>query len=590
MNSSEPAPTRAHPLRRVARRLDAGRLRRATLLATVLLSAIALAVFGGTIHAVATAAPQSATSSHQPAKTGELDCNGDSPVQSALHKSAACTDIRGFLGTDNANTWGGRFYDNGVYIGHDEPDMTFLSNRPGSGNNVTWTETLGTDPAAMPTVQTPGKDVSHWFELTPAPWFSMAMCDPKSYPQATCSPESDSNAAGGGGSAFMEMQFYPPGMAPFVDSTSCDNSHWCAALTIDSLACTAGFAQCNANCEEPVNFAFIQINGVPAGPPSPQDSDLTSYTPNANTLLMNPGDRVSVTMNDAPIPGTPRAKAFKVTVHDRTTGRSGSMQASAANGFKNTSMADCSGTPFNFQPEYNTAAKGNIVPWAALQTNISTQFETGHFEPCTSLAQEFSFPVSSTISDTSWNQCAGPYEQSATGGDGPTAPETGDAYCYPAGDTHGALATAPDLVTGCEDNVFQNGDLDFDGSPYWPEWPTSATAGTYPGSFVQSLPSSRGKAYSQLFIQTDLALSESTCTAGSLSGCGVPAPNSPGAFYPYWSEAASHGHCTLEFGNVSGGPGVTDFGKTAQYGSNQESSLGYPEFEGPTMNNSCPAG
>ncbi len=35
----------------------------------------------------------------------------------------------------------------------------------------------------------------------------------------------------------------------------------------------------------------------------------------------------------------------------------GWMQASAANGFMNTSSTDCSGTPYNFQPEYNTAAK-----------------------------------------------------------------------------------------------------------------------------------------------------------------------------------------------------------------------------------------
>jgi hypothetical protein len=38
----------------------------------------------------------------------------------------------------------------------------------------------------------------------------------------------------GGGAAFMQLQFYPPGHAPFVDSISCDNAHRCAALTIDS--------------------------------------------------------------------------------------------------------------------------------------------------------------------------------------------------------------------------------------------------------------------------------------------------------------------------------------------------------------------
>ena len=111
----------------------------------------------------------------------------------------------------------------------------------------------------------------------------MALCDPNSYPLTPCTPESDSNAPTchvatctsnhGGGSAFMEMQFYPPGEPPFIDSLSCDDTHWCAALTIDSLECTAGLAYCNTNCEEPANFAFIQRNGVPTGPPSPQDAD-----------------------------------------------------------------------------------------------------------------------------------------------------------------------------------------------------------------------------------------------------------------------------------------------------------------------------
>ena len=45
-----------------------------------------------------------------------------------------------------------------------------------------------------------------------------------------------------------------------------------------------------------------------------------------------------------------------------TTGQSGFMQASAANGFMNTSIIDCSGTPFNFEPEYNTAGRNEINP------------------------------------------------------------------------------------------------------------------------------------------------------------------------------------------------------------------------------------
>ena len=104
----------------------------------------------------------------------------------------------------------------------------------------------------------------------------------------------------------MELQFYPPGFAPFADSISCDNTHWCSALTIDSLECTGnGMAPntCNNKCIEPVNFGFVQTNGVPTGPPSPQLSNLRTFTPNRHTLLMNPGDRITVQMFNAKIPG-----------------------------------------------------------------------------------------------------------------------------------------------------------------------------------------------------------------------------------------------------------------------------------------------
>jgi len=49
-------------------------------------------------------------------------------------------------------------------------------------------------------------------------------------------------------------------------------------------------------------------------------------------------------MFDAPAPGGSRA--FTVVIDDLTQHTSGFMQASAANGFQNTSMATCSGTPF----------------------------------------------------------------------------------------------------------------------------------------------------------------------------------------------------------------------------------------------------
>ncbi|HET9015256.1 MAG TPA: hypothetical protein VFN57_06650, partial [Thermomicrobiaceae bacterium] len=344
---------------------------------------------------------------------------------------------------------------------------------------------------------------------------------------------------------------------------------------------------CNNSCIEPVNFAFIQTNGVPAGPPSPQLTNLATFTPNGNTLLMNPGDKLSVHMADAPVSGSPGTNAFEVVVDDLTTGQSGSMQASAANGFQNTSIANCSGTPFNFQPEYSTASPRNYIPWAALQTNISTEYEVGHFEACTSLGQPFTYNVFGTP-DTTYNQCNGPYEASASSADGSvTNPELGDAFCYPAGDTHGALNSTPDLVTGCEQNVFQNGDLDFDGSTYWADWPTgTAPSPSFPSSFAQSPPLSNGQQYAQFSFQTDVALSESTCNGTTTLGCSVPPPNAPGRFYPYWGLANVLGHCQIEFGNVAA-PTTLTFGQDAQYGFNELPILGYPEFHSPLFSNFC---
>jgi hypothetical protein len=105
-----------------------------------------------------------------------------------------------------------------------------------------------------------------------------------------------------------------------------------------------------------------------------------------------------------------------------------------------TKMGNCKGVPFNYEPEYNTAARKNIIPWAALQTNISTQFEIGHWTPCTSLsdpASNFDDLISFTAGDEFWLKCNGPYEAE----DDSTNPEGfgGDAFCYPAGDEHTAL-------------------------------------------------------------------------------------------------------------------------------------------------------
>jgi hypothetical protein len=282
-----------------------------------------------------------------PNAVGLLDCNGFSPIQRSVKPTGACTDPKAIYEQDGA-----RFIDNGHYVGHDEPSIRFLSSKPGSGNDVTWTETLPTDPMATPTVATPGSDVTHWFELSVAPWFGMALCDGYSYPQSSCKPNSDSNAPSGGnqggGSSFLEVQFYPPGFAPFFDNISCDNTHWCASLHINDLECSGQLHHCNPNCEEPTNFGFIQKNGVPTGPAGPQVATPATVTPNGQTLLMNPGDKLEVHIFDSSLAGG--GQALEVHIDDLTTGESGFMQASAANGFMATIIGNCKGVPFNYEP------------------------------------------------------------------------------------------------------------------------------------------------------------------------------------------------------------------------------------------------
>jgi hypothetical protein len=523
---------------------------------TMVMSGVLLA---GALSSPVTAAPRRVSSlakygtgGVQPAPTGMLDCNGFSSIQRSVKVTSACTDPRGYDG--------GRFYDNGHYIGHDEPIVRFLSNRSGSGNHTVWKEKLPLGPNHRPTVNTPGNDITHWFELSVAPWFSMGLCNSRSFPLTQpCTPNRESNAPSatspGAGSSFLEMQFYPPGDAPFVDNISCDNTHWCASLHINDLECDTNFI-CNPQCTEPTNFAFIQKDGVPTGPPSPQLANLASFTPNGQTLLMNPGDKIVARIFDADIGGGKHA--LETRIRDVTTGESGYMIASAKNGFMATNPGDCTGVPFNYEPEYRTASPANVIPWAALQTNISTQFEIGHFIPCSTVQNPVDISLGG-VTDTMWQNCTGPYEQAGrTAG---LTEEPNDSPCFPAGYTHHGLA-APNLVTGCDNFFAANGDLDFDGSSYWPDWPSSTTPNRHPSPFLQREPKSRHALYKHIQFQTDAPASEASCKPTGV-GCAVPPPGAPGHFYPWWTLAKVHGRCVWEFGQMTNGK---SFGKTDQYG------------------------
>src|ERR1700730_8459555 len=68
---------------------------------------------------------------------GGLDCNGFSKVQKPLRPIDICTDFYSEYG---------RGYDNGHYIGHDEPSIGFNSTVPHSGKHMQWEIILPREP------------------------------------------------------------------------------------------------------------------------------------------------------------------------------------------------------------------------------------------------------------------------------------------------------------------------------------------------------------------------------------------------------------------------------------------------------------
>ncbi len=575
-----------------------------------------VAASGLSASAASTRTAASASKGIAPKLTSMMDCNGHSPKYHEVRQDmvGGCTDPRG--------TWNGRFEDNGTYVGHDEPSIKFISSAPGSGNNMTYVNRLGVDPKGKPTVSPNGKTVSDYAELSPAPWFGLPICDPGSYPQNPCKPDSDSNSGAisnpnAAGSAFLELQFYPPGYQPFVDAPSCNSTHWCAALTIDSLESEFNFANINTACEEPVNFAFLQRNGVPAGPPSPQLADVSTFTPNHETLMMNQGDTVATTLRDTP-------QGLLAKVSDLTTHQTGYVVASGKNGFMNTNYKTCAGTPFNFHPEYNTAKQQNQVPWAALEGGVLMQQEIGHFETCSSVTNSYPYTASysdgQTFSDPKTAQtCVGGTEGAGKVGEGPCNASTGvcqnattqggaacpsnnfasgnlcefsDMTCAPAGprpiNVNGAAETVSWPIAGCQDNFFQNGDLDFDGTSYIKDWPDGSA--NHPTSFAYIGPSSHGKSYPKIQFETDVAGSEANCNVTTGAGC--TAPPTGAKFYPFWTLGnGGRLGCVWHFGNVIAGQTARTFGKDAQYGTANIARYGgtliSPVIANPQTRSSC---
>jgi hypothetical protein len=434
------------------------------------------------------------------------------------------------------------------YVGHDEPSTLFYSNKPGSGNQMQYRLTLPKDPATRPT-QADGNTSAN-FQLHPAFWFGMAMCDTQSYPEqvSTCTPDSDSNivdpaiSPNHAGTAFMEMQFYPPGWELWPQGNSCDATQWCAALNIDSLAeDPVNGTTLNATCAaqaglEYVNFAFITKDGRSQAPANPVQSTLATFTPNHDRdLFMNSGDQISVTLHDT-------AHGLHIELKDLTTGQAGSMTASAENGFGQVKYVpdpstECTNIPYDFHPMYSTSSEQTRVIWAAHSYNIAFADEIGHFDYCSSVPFD-------------GGHCAG------TEGAG-SDQEPAD------GDDRGCFQMAP---SGC-----QGTNAGFDGTPYQPVWPDGDTA-HHPTPILFTSPltgDGYNVNYDRFAFEADLPRIEGTCNRNTGAGCtllpitddGTPAP-----FYPFFTVGQSAERCVWAIGNDIPGFSQNDFGRNNQYG------------------------
>jgi hypothetical protein len=470
-------------------------------------------------------------------------------------KSQAC--VTGHLMCTEVQDYEAAFHD--VYVGHDEPSVLYYSNVPGAGNRNQWQVTLPKDPP--PSVK---RGRSWTFQLTPTFWFGMALCDTQSYPVQVkqCKPDSDSNITSSltqhPGTAFMELQFYPPGWVKQFAGSSCDPRQWCAAMTIDSLSeDPVNGTTLNPTCTgeilggtEYVNFAFITHSGRPIGPPNPLQFNLTSGNPTRpNVLFMRPGDHIGVNLHDT-------SQGLRAVLVDHSTGQTGSMTASAANGFGQIKYAptgtSCTEIPYNFHPMYSTSSPQTRVIWAAHSYNIAFDEEIGHFDYCTAV--------------TAAGGCSG--QEGIPGDREPT--DSDDTACFPAS------ASLLVKVSGCEGTNVPG----WDGTSYQALWPDGNTS-LHPTAELFTSPltgQSFSKNYSATAFESDTPRNEDPefggfgmCNRMTGAGCTiVPTTddNQPAAFYPFYSITSQHsqGGCRWFIGNVVPGQTANDFGGVSQYG------------------------
>ena len=555
------------------------------------IAAAALLAVAGVLALVAVYAPRPTTQTAHAAPLNQPFCEAH---------PALCTET--------ANPWNYA----GQYTGHDEPSLLFYSNTAGAGNSDLYHLTLPSDPPTAPNQAGTG---GTWnFQLHPAFWFGMAMCDDQSAPnpggssvgaQIPCTPDSDANIFTGTkpgasdymgltpGTAFMEMQFYPPGWAAKPFGVSCGTTQWCAAMTIDSFSQNENTGVVNnADClnragEEYVNFALITKSGSTAnqGPADPLRQTAGTFTAGPDTLVMSSGDKLSVNLRDM-------ADGFRVDITDSTSGQSGSMTASIANGFGHPlfqpSASTCGDQAAAFHPMYSTSSERTRVLWAAHSYNVAYSDEIGHFEYCKQI-------------NVGKATCA------SKGASDPGGTDGDDNGCFklPIGGTTVTL-------NGCTDT-----DVDFDGPGYFDNWPgtlknatTDAALHATPIRFTSPLFNNGTTNYDRVAFETNLPRIEFATTPPCQrhvsnpsdpspgSGCVDPPPGS--SFYPFFSTGTPGGQCIWQEGgnfipgttNNFGGNSATEYGNLQDqiYPRTGPETQGiFETFHNTLSSNPCPA-
>ena len=303
------------------------------------------------------------------------------------------------------------------------------------------------------------------------------------------------------------------------------------SLTLDQNTGVDNNAACNnyiLGGPEPINWAYITRSGAlpGAGQPAvhrhvrPARTSPRSTRTTRKDLMMNPGDRITHphARHDAPASGS--------TSTDLTTGQSGSMTASVANGFGH----------ILYKPDSDDLPRGAVrVPPRVLHRQPARQHLVGAHLQRRDVRRDRPLRELPASSTPDFN-CAVPGGQDAGGLD----EDDGNNFCVPGADS--MLVK----INGCFSD-----DEDFDGQSYRNDWPGTNPE---PGPATRSCTRRRCCSparwptgttnYSTVAFETDLPRIEASDSQDNPPFCdrttGANCVNPPNGaqFYPFFTTTA----------------------------------------------------